>query len=71
MDPHVSEYLAAVGALHEQTPSPRPYFAEGDWVSGKSGGKHWSGRILAVDGNRLHIEIDGGWLAVDAMDVTH
>jgi len=46
-------------------------FAEGDFVSGRSAGRHWSGRILIVDGDRLTIELDGGWLAVPAGDVTH
>jgi hypothetical protein len=43
----------------------------GDFVSGCSAGKRWQGRIWNVDGDRLSIEIDGGWLAVSAKDVTH
>lgn len=71
--PNENEYLAAVAGLHEQTPSPRTRvtYAIGDFVSGISGGKRWQGRIWNVDGNRLSIEIDGGWLAVSANDVTH
>lgn len=68
--PHENEYLAAASGLHEQTPSPRTY-AIGDFVSGCSGGKRWSGRIFAVDGDRLSIEMPGAWLAVSAGDVTH
>jgi hypothetical protein len=68
--PAENEYLAAVAGLHEQTPSRRVY-AVGDFVSGVSAGKRWSGRIWNVEGNRLSIEIDGGWLAVSANDVTH
>jgi len=68
--PAENEYLAAVAGLHEQTPSRRVY-AIGDFVSGVSAGKRWSGRIWNVEGNRLSIEIDGGWLAVSANDVTH
>lgn len=68
--PHESEYLAAAAALHEQTPSRRVY-AIGDFVSGVSAGKRWSGRIWNVEGNRLSIEGDGFWLAVSANDVTH
>jgi hypothetical protein len=68
--PAEKEYLAAVAGLHEQTPSRRVY-AVGDFVSGVSAGKRWSGRIWNVEGNRLSIEIDGGWLAVSANDVTH
>lgn len=68
--PHENEYLAAASGLHEQTPSPR-VFAIGDFVSGISGGKRWSGRIFAIDGDRLSIEMPGAWLAVSAKDVTH
>ena len=70
MDPHLPEYLAAAGALSDQTlPPALPQFADGQIVHGLSGGRAWTGRILAVDGRRLHIEVDGGWLAVDAGDV--
>jgi hypothetical protein len=71
--PHENEYLAAVAGLGEQTPSPRASvtYAVGDFVSGISGGKRWSGRIFAVDGDRLSIEMPGAWLAVSAKDVTH
>jgi len=73
MNAHENEYLAAVSGLHEQTISPDPAttFAIGDFVSGVSAGKRWSGRIWEIDGDRLSIEIDGGWLAVSARDVTH
>lgn len=70
MDPHLPEYLAAASALHEQTPGPLPEFAADQIVHGLTCGKTWTGRILNVDGRRLHIEVDGGWLAVDAADVT-
>ena len=70
MDPHLAEYLAAAGGLSDQTPGPLPVFAEGQIVHGLTCGKTWVGRILSVDGRRLHIEVDGGWLAIDAADVT-
>jgi hypothetical protein len=71
--PAENEYLAAVANLHEQTPSPAPVrtYAVGDFVSGESGGKRWSGRIFAVDGDRLSIEMPGAWLSVSAQDITH
>jgi len=71
--PAENEYLAAVAGLGEQTPSPakRVTYAIGDFVSGISAGKRWSGRIWNVEGDRLSIEIDGGWLAVSANDVTY
>jgi len=68
--PNENEYLAAVSGLPEQTLSQRVY-AIGDFVSGCSCGKRWQGRIWDIDGDRLSIEIDGGWLAVSAKDVTH
>ena len=68
--PNENEYLAAVSGLPEQTLSQRVY-AIGDFVSGCSCGKRWQGRIWDIDGDRLSIEIDGGWLAVSANDVTH
>jgi hypothetical protein len=72
-DPAHNEYLAAIAGLHEQTPSqqPRRTYAIGDFVSGTSGGKRWQGRIFAIDGDRLSIEMPGAWLAVSAKDVTH
>lgn len=70
MDPHLPEYLAAAEALADQTMPPAlPQFAEGQIVHGLSSGRAWTGRILAVDGQRLHIEVDGGWLAVNAGEV--
>ena len=68
-DAHHNEYLAAASALHEQTPSR--VYAEGDFVSGKSGGKHWSGRIQQIQGDRLVVEAAGAWLAVSVRDITH
>lgn len=70
VSPDHNEYLAAIAGLHEQTISPRT-FAVGDFVSGTSAGKKWSGRIVAVNGTRLDVEAAGAWLAVDASDVTH
>lgn len=70
--PHENEYLAAIAGLGEQTPSgPARTYAIGDFVSGVTAGKRWQGRIWNVEGDRLSIEIDGGWLAVSSQDVTH
>jgi len=73
MDAHFNEYLAAATGLAEQTPPPaqRQTFAIGDYVSGITCGKRWQGRIWNIEGDRLSVEIDGGWLAVSAQDVTH
>lgn len=65
-----NEYLAAIAGMHEHTISPRTY-AEGDFVSGRSAGRHWSGRIQQVDGDRIVVEVPGAWLAVSTHDITH
>lgn len=70
-DPHDNEYIAAARGLHEQTPSQLPEPAVGDYVSGITNGRRWSGRIEAIDGNRLTIDVGGGWLAVPVADITH
>lgn len=69
-DPHANEYLAAIGGLHEHTPSQRTY-AEGDFVSGYSAGRHWSGHIQTIDGDRIVVEVCGAWLVVSTKDITH
>jgi hypothetical protein len=71
--PHENEYLAAIAGLQEQTVSPAPArtYAIGDFVSGMTAGKRWSGRIEWTDGDRLTLDVGGGWLAVPAQDVTH
>ena len=74
MDAHHNEYLAAAIGLAEQTPPPAPltHFAVGDFVSGTSAGRQWSGRVQWIaDDGRLAIELDGGWLYVSTRDVTH
>jgi hypothetical protein len=71
--PSENEYLAAIAGLSEQTPSPanRVTYAVGDFVSGCTAGKRWSGYIEWTDGDRLTLDVGGGWLAVSARDVTH
>jgi hypothetical protein len=71
--PSENEYLAAIAGLGEQTPSPasRVTYAVGDFVSGCTAGKRWSGYIEWTDGERLTLDVGGGWLAVSARDVTH
>ena len=72
--PHDREYAAAVAGMAEHTtpPAPQPHEpAVGDFVSGISGGKHWSGHVEWVDGDRLTINVGGGWVAVPLKDITH
>lgn len=69
--PGDNEYLAAVSGLPEQTPSPRHEPAVGDFVSGRTAGKTWRGRVEWIDGGRMTIDVGGGWLAVPVSDITH
>ena len=74
--PHENEYLAAVSGLHEQTPSPpldqkcqEP--AVGDFVSGVTAGKRWSGRVEWINGAEICVNTDGSWVYVPVADITH
>jgi hypothetical protein len=74
-DAHHNEYLGAAAAFRESngwndTTNTPPTLAVGDFISGKSAGKCWSGRIEWIDGDRLTIDVGGGWVAVSAADVT-
>ena len=69
--PGDNEFLAAVSGLSEQTPSPRHEPAVGDFVSGRTAGKEWRGRVEWIDGGRMTIDVGGGWLAVPVSDITH
>ena len=74
VDPHHNEYLAAIAGLPEQTITPRHY-AVGDWVSGYTDGRHWSGRIQWFDGDRPtpHVVVhEGSSLGTyPVADITH
>jgi hypothetical protein len=71
-DVHNNEYLAAVAGMadHTMPPAPTPP-AIGDYVSGITAGKRWSGRVELVEGNRMTIDVGGGWVAVPVTDITH
>jgi hypothetical protein len=34
-------------------------------------GRRWSGHVEWIDGDRLTINVGGGWLAVPIKDITH
>lgn len=74
-DPHYAEYLAAVSGMHDHTPSPAPQRAEpavGDFVSGVTAGKRWSGHVEWIDdASRIVINVGGAWVACDPQDITH
>lgn len=70
--PHENEFLAAVSHLHEQTISPRLQLpAIGDFVSGMTRGKRWSGRVSEIEPTRMVVETPGAWLVVHPADITH
>lgn len=72
--PHENEYMAAVAGLHEQTVSQRVTKHEpavGDFVSGKTAGKRWSGRVEWINGPLVCVNPGGAWLYVPVGDITH
>jgi len=69
--PHENEYLAAARGLHEQTLSGKAEPAVGDFVSGITAGKRWSGRVEWVEGGRMTLDVGGGWVAVPVADIAH
>jgi hypothetical protein len=73
--PAENEYLAAVAGLHEQTLSPAFKKAEpavGDFVSGRTAGRYWSGRVEWVnDRGEACVNTDGSWVYVPVADITH
>lgn len=70
--PHENEYLAAIAGMadHTMPPAPQPP-AIGDFVSGETAGKRWAGRVELIDGNRMTLDVGGGWVAVPVSDITH
>jgi hypothetical protein len=72
-DPHQNEYIAAVAGMADHTPSPVSLPAEGDFVSGRTAGKTWSGYVewLYDDGRFMCVNVGGSWLNVPVADITH
>ena len=72
--PHENEYLAAVAGLHEQTVSPAHKTREpavGDFVSGRTAGRYWSGRVEWVTGREICVNTGSSWEYVPVADITH
>ena len=70
--PGDNEFLAAVSGLPEQTVSPKHEPAVGDFVSGRTAGKAWSGRVEWVNENgEMCINGCGWWAYVPVADITH
>jgi len=71
MDAHENEYAAAVAGMNETYGSCRNLPAVGDFVSGITCGKRWSGYVMSAEPGRLAVECGGAWIAVDPADITH
>jgi hypothetical protein len=75
MDAHNSEYLGAVAGFresagwHDTTNTP----AVGDFVSGLTRGRRWSGNIewFSDDGKTMVVNVDHSWVTVPVADITH
>jgi hypothetical protein len=71
--PHENEYLAAVAHIHEQTPratrTQEP--AVGDFISGCTDGRRWSGHVEWVERGFVCVNVGGGWVSVATHDITH
>lgn len=71
MDAHENEYAAAVAGMQETYGASKNLPAIGDFVSGCTCGKRWSGYVLTAEPGRLAIEVSGAWIVVDPADITH
>ena len=74
MDAYARDYAGAVAGFRESagwhdTSNTTP--AVGDFVSGKTAERRWSGRVQAVEGDRMVVDVDGAWLSVSVADITH
>lgn len=70
--PGHNEYAAAVSYMPEHTVSPsRTEPAVGDFVSGTTAGKRWSGRVEWVEYPLMCVNPGGAWLYVPVADITH
>jgi hypothetical protein len=57
MDAHSPEYVAAVCGMHDTYGRPAP--SVGDWINGKSAGRHWAGQVLEVTDRRTVVVLLG------------
>lgn len=71
MDAHHAEYAAAVAGMAETYGRALP--AVGDFVSGITAGKHWSGHVewYSDDGTTMVVNVDHSWVTVPVKDITH
>jgi ribosome maturation factor RimP len=68
---HENEYAGAIAGMAETYGTATNTPAVGDFVSGLTKGKRWSGHVQAIEANRMVVEVDGAWLVVSVEDITH
>ena len=72
MDAHHAEYAAAITGMAETYGAPAKQPAVGDFVSGTTCGRRWSGRVEWVnDRGEICVNTDGSWVYVPVADITH
>lgn len=73
MDAHMNEYAAAVAGMHDTYGKPRTLPAVGDFVSGFTAGKRWSGHVewYSDDDSTVVVNVDHAWVRVPVADITH
>ena len=72
-DAHHNEYLAAIAGMNDTYGwrEAKSLPALGDFVSGCTAGKRWSGRVEAIDSDRMTIDVGGAWITANVADITH
>lgn len=73
MSPHENEYAGAVAGMQDTYGTTAPDHAIGDFVSGITAGKHWSGHVewYSDDGKTVVVNVDHSWVTVPTADITH
>jgi hypothetical protein len=74
MDAHNSEYLGAVAGMQDTYgtgTTSTPNLAVGDFVSGVTAGKQWSGHIewFSEDDACVVVNVDHAWVRVPVADI--
>jgi len=72
-DAHSNEYAAAVAGMQDTYGKPQHEHAVGDFVSGLTAGRRWSGEIewFSDDGKTMTVNVDHSWVTVPVADITH
>jgi hypothetical protein len=70
MDANAREYAGAIAGMAE-TYGRKHDVAVGDFVSGLTAERRWSGHVQVIEGDRMVVDVDGAWLSVNVKDITH